>query len=62
MLPKLMLMCNFIEDYQADKAKALAVAISMADSLEWCKTIDEDVIYRQMDTAEFRLYQEMICF
>lgn len=53
-------MCNFIEDYPADKARTLASARHLADKMNWCDSIDEETIYRQLASPEFRLYQEMI--
>ena len=53
-------MCNFIEDYPGDKARTLAAAKSMADSMQWCDNVDDDLICRQLASGEFRLYMEMI--
>ena len=62
MLPKPIVMKNFIDDYLADKAQTIADAIESAGRMKWCETIDENVIYSQIESAEFRLYQEMVCF
>lgn len=55
-------MYDFIENYPADKMQAIAAAKNMADSRRWFDTIDEDVIYSQIASAEFTLYLEMTCF
>lgn len=55
-------MCNFIEDYLACKTQALASAKKTADSLDWCASIDDEQIYTQLASPEFRLYEEIICF
>ncbi len=53
-------MCNFVEDYPGDKTQALANAKSMADRMNWCDNVDEDLICRELASGEFRLYMEMI--
>lgn len=52
-------MRSFIEDYLSDPSQAIASAAASVSSA-WFDTIDEDMIYRQIGTPEFRLYEEMI--
>lgn len=55
-------MNNFIEDYLACKTQALASAKKMADNKDWSDSIDNEQIYAQLASPEFRLYEEMVCF
>lgn len=55
-------MYNFIEDYLVCKTQALASAKKTADNMQWCDSIDNERIYGQLASPEFRLYEEMICF
>lgn len=50
-------MNTFIEDYILDPSQAIAklsASVNMSDS------IDEDMIYSQLASPEFRLYEEII--
>lgn len=53
-------MFNFVEDYPGNKAQALATAKSMADRMQWCDGVDDDLICSQLESGEFRLYMEMV--
>lgn len=53
-------MCSFVEDYPGNKAQALVTLKSMADSMQWCDNVDDDLIFSQLDSGEFRLYMEMV--
>lgn len=53
-------MDTFIKNYLEDKELAMSYAISQADDLTWCDSVDEDMIYRQLSSPEFNLYQEII--
>lgn len=53
-------MCNFIEDYILNPTQAIASALNSSDNNKWCDDMDEELIYRQIATPEFRLYEEMI--
>lgn len=53
-------MRNFIEDYLNNPASAIASAIESASLNEWCDDIDDELVYRQLASGEFRLYEEMI--
>ncbi len=53
-------MDDFIKTYLEDKDLALSSAISQAANLGWCDSIDQDMIYKQLSSPEFNLYQEII--
>ena len=52
-------MKTFIEDYLANPSAAIAKA---ADSMsgKWYDNIDDDLIYSQIASPEFRLYENII--
>lgn len=52
-------MKSFIEDYLHNPSAAIAKA---ADSMtgKWYENIDDDLIYAQISSPEFRLYEEII--
>ena len=51
-------MRNFIEDYLQNPS--LAVAAAQNTPMGWTEGIDEDIIYSQLASPEFRLYEEII--
>lgn len=53
-------MRNFIEDYLSNPTLAIASASEASDHLGWADGIDENLIYAQISSPEFRLYEEMI--
>lgn len=53
-------MKNFIEDYFQNPAQAIANARQTADAETWYDNIDEDMIYAQIASGEFKLYEAMI--
>ncbi len=53
-------MCNFVNDFPLDKSQTFEQAKQLADSRKWCETIDDDCIYSQISSPEFRLYQEVV--
>lgn len=53
-------MFNFIEDYLADPSKAIASAARNIRSNGRPDDIDDEMIYSELATGEFRLYQEII--
>ena len=53
-------MRTFIEDYLQDPAQTIAAARQTADSESRFDNIDENIIYHQFASGEFRLYEEMI--
>lgn len=52
------LMKTFIEDYLLNPS--LAVANARMDAAPWCESVDEEMIYAQISSPEFRLYEAMI--
>ena len=53
-------MCNFIEDYLNDPARAISTARGLASSILSNEEYDDDQIYDEIASPEFRLYEEMI--
>ena len=53
-------MRTFIEDYLQDPSMAIAAARQTADSEFRFENVDENTIYHQLASGEFRLYEEMI--
>jgi GTP-binding protein EngB required for normal cell division len=54
------IMKSFIEDYLQNPAQAIAAARQTVDTESWYENIDEDMIYAQISSPEFRLYEAMI--
>ena len=54
-------MSTFIEDYPGAKSRTLAAAKEEADNRQWFDQVDEEEIYRQMSSPEYRLYLEIVC-
>lgn len=52
-------MCNFIEDYPYDPAQAIMNAKALADKKFENVVIDDELIWRQLGSPEFRLYEEI---
>jgi hypothetical protein len=53
-------MANFIEDYLHNPALAISSAQTVLESTDRFDAIDEDDIYTQISSGEFRLYEEII--
>lgn len=53
-------MSNFVEDYPDSKSCTLAAAKAEADNRHWFDQVDEEEIYRQLSSPEYKLYLEMI--
>lgn len=53
-------MRTFIEDYLLDPAQAIANARNSERTASWCDNIDEDMIYAEIASPEFRLYEAII--
>lgn len=53
-------MCNFIEDYLNDPARAILTARGLASRILINEEFDEEQIYKEIASPEFRLYEEMI--
>lgn len=51
-------MCTFIEDYL--QSPALAIQNAQKQSKSLLEGIDEDIIYSQIDSSEFRLYETIV--
>ena len=54
------LMNSFIADYLQDPSLAVAAAQASCRQTMWLDNIDEDEIYRQLASGEFRLYEEIV--
>ena len=59
-MPNTIIMKSFIEDYLQDPGQAIADAVSASKSLGWSDNIDEDLIYAQIASGEFRLYEDIV--
>lgn len=53
-------MSTFIEDYLHSPSQATASAIAAAATVERFDDISDEVIYSQLASGEFRLYEEII--
>lgn len=58
--PKTILMNSFFEAYLNNPSEAIAEARKSAAAKSWCDDIDEDMIYAQLGSPEFRLYEQLI--
>ena len=53
-------MRDFIEDYLIDPSGAISAAVSESSFEDFGKDFDEDSIYDQISSGEFRLYEEIL--
>ena len=53
-------MHNFIEEYLDNPSQAIASAVQKVSGTDRFDAIDDEMIYRELATGEFRLYQEII--
>lgn len=53
-------MRNFIEDYLNNPTLAVAAAVDSLTDIDRFADIDEESVYKQIATPEFRLYEEII--
>ena len=53
-------MRTFIEDYLLDPTQAIADARNSAQTASWCDNTDEDMIYAEIASPEFRLYEAIV--
>ena len=53
-------MKSFIEEYLQNPAQAIADARQTATTDNWYDNIEEEMIYAQISSPEFRLYEAMI--
>ena len=54
------IMKSFIEEYLQNPAQAIADARQTATTDNWYDNIDEEMIYAQIASPEFRLYEAMV--
>lgn len=52
-------MCNFIEDYLADPSAAIQSAMPSVESRFCSIDCNDDMIYAQLSSPEFRLYEQI---
>lgn len=53
-------MGTFIEDYLSNPSRAISSARARLSETNWYDTIDDEAIYSQLASGEFRLYEEII--
>ena len=53
-------MRNFIEDYLNDPSGAVSAAVNESSFVNFGKDFDEDSIYEQISSGDFRLYEEIL--
>lgn len=53
-------MRDFIEDYLIDPSGAISAAVNESSFADFGKDFDEESIYEQLSSGEFRLYEEML--
>ena len=51
-------MRNFIEDYLVNPSQAIAAA--QKASLNWAENLDEEIIYSQLASPQFHLYEKVV--
>ena len=51
-------MRNFIEDYLVNPSHAIETAVN--EPMDWADNMSDDMIYQQILSPEFRLYEEII--
>lgn len=53
-------MCTFIEDYHDNPTQTIATARESASLKSWYHAFDEEHIYDEIASSEFRLYEEIV--
>lgn len=53
-------MCDFIEDYLRNPSAAISEALRRVREMNGSARFDDQLVYRQIASPEFRLYEEMI--
>ena len=53
-------MKSFIDNYLQDPTQAIAAARQTTTTESWYDNIDEEMIYAQIASPEFKLYEAMI--
>ena len=51
-------MRNFIGDYLVNPSQAIKAAVN--EPMDWADNIDEEMIWQQLASSEFKLYEEII--
>jgi hypothetical protein len=51
-------MRNFIEDYLVNPS--LAIEAAQKAPMSWAENLDEEMIFRQLASPEFSLYEEIV--
>lgn len=53
-------MCNFIKDFPQNPAQTILMAKTLADRKFENLDIDDEIIYSQLASPEFKLYEEIV--
>lgn len=53
-------MCDFIEDYLRNPSAAISEALRRVREMNGSARFDDQLVYKQIASPEFRLYEEMI--
>ena len=53
-------MCSFIEEYLANPSQAVASAAQKVSVIDRFDAIDDEMIYKELASPQFRLYEEII--
>jgi hypothetical protein len=53
-------MGTFVEEYLKDPTMAISSALSQIEKTNRFEQVDDDSIYNELATGEFRLYEEII--
>lgn len=53
-------MRTFIEDYLVNPTAAIASAAEASANLAWAEDIDDEIIWSQISSPEFRMYEAII--
>lgn len=53
-------MCDFIEDYLRNPSAAISEALRRVREMNGSARFDDQLVYRQIASPEFHLYEEMI--
>ena len=53
-------MCNFVKDYPQNPTQTILSAKALADQKFDNVDIDEEMIWSQLDSPDFRLYEEIV--
>ena len=53
-------MCDFIEDYLRNPSAAISEALRRVREMNGSARFDDQLVYRQIASPEFRLYEQII--